>query len=454
MSTRISQMCLAAAAAVFIMVAGAPAGSEEDKNAMGPHFEIEGGGGTDGSGGTAYLEIDGVIPLQAGGGSRSVLFLQPGGILSHGHGDGTLYGVSLGVAYRFETAGGVVGLNAFYDRNWLRDSGGNRAHDRASIGADYRLGRSRLGANYYFPLSDETVWSERETTLLEYAAGGPEVRYRLALNDRWAVTARTLYEVDPGARLSDAEKEDAWRVAVGASYRFDCTRIGLDAEHDTRRGETAVLVGVSVSFGAGDNARRCAAAEQRGHLALVERSKTIATRQLVTVRRIVPLTTLPDDVEDLFVIDEGGATDADTAWLLLQGGPISELSPHQVHSTLKQFDGHESKLLVQVHQVQTLNPHLFEDPRLDSVEKAVAEMDLSVEILHRVIRHFEEQGKKVVVFSHSFGSLIVPRYLARKGTAAADRYVIMAGRLDMEDIFWEDRLALLHDSTKDFFHLF
>ncbi len=76
-----------------------------------------------------------------------------------------------------------------------------------------------------------------------------------------------------------------------------------------------------------------------------------------------------------------------------------------------------------------------------------AEMDVSVEILDRVIRHFKAQGKRVVVFSHSFGSFIVPRYLALKGPGAADRYVIMAGRLDIEREMYENRLSKLHDAS-------
>ena len=56
---------------------------------------------------------------------------------------------------------------------------------------------------------------------------------------------------------------------------------------------------------------------------------------------------------------------------------------------------------------------------------------MSVEILHRTIAHFKAQGKQVVVVGHSYGAFLTTRYLWRKGAAAADRYLIMAGRLDM-----------------------
>lgn len=60
-----------------------------------------------------------------------------------------------------------------------------------------------------------------------------------------------------------------------------------------------------------------------------------------------------------------------------------------------------------------------------------AEVDVSVEVLHRTIGHFEAQGKRVVVLGHSFGALLTTRYLALKGPGNVDRFVIMAGRLDM-----------------------
>ena len=61
-----------------------------------------------------------------------------------------------------------------------------------------------------------------------------------------------------------------------------------------------------------------------------------------------------------------------------------------------------------------------------------AEVDVSIEILHRVIAHFKAQGKQVVVVGHSYGAFLTARYLWRKGPGAADRYLIMAGCLDMQ----------------------
>lgn len=62
-----------------------------------------------------------------------------------------------------------------------------------------------------------------------------------------------------------------------------------------------------------------------------------------------------------------------------------------------------------------------------AAQQVLAEMDLGVEILDRVIRHFKAQKKRVVVFSHSFGTFVLPLYLMLKGPDAADGHVIMAG---------------------------
>ncbi len=62
-----------------------------------------------------------------------------------------------------------------------------------------------------------------------------------------------------------------------------------------------------------------------------------------------------------------------------------------------------------------------------------AEVDVSVEILDRTIKHFKAQDKRVVVVGHSYGAFLLGRYLALRGPEAADQYLLMAGRLDMQE---------------------
>ena len=435
---------MSAAILALAVWAGGPVGAAEGPGRHFPHFEVSAGGDTQESGAAARFELDGAIPLRLDAGSGRALFLQPGLVLSGGSEGRSLLGGSLGIVYRFEGAGGIVGLNAFHDLNRISGSGRDRMHRQASLGADYQAGRSRMGANWYIPLSDRRGWESGPARLSEYALGGPELRYRFALDDRWTLRGRVFREIHRGGRRPEGSGAgNAWRFAAGASYRLGCAWFGLDVERDTGRGETAARLRLSSRFGAGAGRNACAGEASPDLLALVAREKIVAVRQVAT-RRFVPLTSLPDDVTRLYETVPGGDPGADTVWLFSQGGPATELDSG---ADLTEFPGHENRILVNVHQVQTLNPGLFDDRRLDSVARVRAEMDVSVEILDRVIRHFRARGKRVVLFSHSFGSFIVPRYLALKGPGGADRYVIMAGRLDIERKMYENRLSKLHDGS-------
>ena len=97
-------------------------------------------------------------------------------------------------------------------------------------------------------------------------------------------------------------------------------------------------------------------------------------------------------------------------------------------------------LFAQVHQTLTIDNDLVSRHRELSFEELQAEVDVSIEILHRVIEHFKAQGKQVVMVGHSYGAFLT-RYLWRKGPGAADRYLVMAGRLDMPRVVVDGVLA-------------
>lgn len=140
-------------------------------------------------------------------------------------------------------------------------------------------------------------------------------------------------------------------------------------------------------------------------------------------------TPLPDDVAELF--REFGDPDSATVWIYEQGGPVHLLDEYPLLH-FHNYPGHDAVQFVQVHQTLTLNHNLAPRYRELSFAQLRAEVDVSVEILHRTIEHFKAQGKEVVVIGHSYGAFLTTRYVWRKGTAAAaDRYLIMAGRLDM-----------------------
>ncbi len=432
---------VAAAVTVFLILATSPAKANDGGGEIEPSFEIKGTIGNKEQSGIAYLEVDGVIPIHTGSDDRSVLFVQPGAVLSQQSGNRRLYGASIGTAYRFIASGGITGLNAFYDRNWIRGSGPTRQHARASIGADFQTGRDLIGVNWYIPLSGKATWRDGIVPITEEAIGGAELYYRFALNDHWNFKGRAFFEIDSGgetAGTSSSAKDNRFILTAGASYRIDCKRFGFDIGHDSETDETEFLFSITMQFGTGVARRSCSMKDGGNLIAPVERSKIIVTRRTA----IIPFTTLPANVTELFVTIEDGASDANEVWLYWQGGPRKSIGIPD-DNPMDEFPGNDQRILVKVHQAQTLNPNLFTDERLTDFERIQAELDVSVEILDRVIRHFKSQNKKVVVFGHSFGAFCLTRYLALKGPGAADRYVIMAGRLDMEKALIDNRLAYL-----------
>ena len=152
-------------------------------------------------------------------------------------------------------------------------------------------------------------------------------------------------------------------------------------------------------------------------------------------------TQLPDDVTELFEVQPVVANpDADTVWIFEQGGPSHEISNDVLFAFLS-FRGHEDIHLVHAHQTLTLNPRLAARHARLSVANLQAEVDVSVEVLRRVIDHFKAQDKHVVVVGYSYGSFLVARYLALHGPDGGDRYLLMAGRLDMPTEFVNGALA-------------
>ena len=140
-------------------------------------------------------------------------------------------------------------------------------------------------------------------------------------------------------------------------------------------------------------------------------------------------TPIPDDVTQLFRVS--GNTGSKTVWIYEQGGPLHELVDEGPLNLFTNFPGHQALLYAHVHQTLTLENDLASRYAELTLANLKAEVDVSVEILHRTIGHFQAQGKRVVVVGHSFGALLATRYLALKGPGSVDRFVIMAGRLDM-----------------------
>ena len=172
--------------------------------------------------------------------------------------------------------------------------------------------------------------------------------------------------------------------------------------------------------------------QRRARLALIT---LLLTAILVAgcSRGFVPYqpTAIPADVTELFTVLKN--PDSDTVWIFEQGGPLHDFDP-SVYEYFSHFPARVDVQFVQVHQTLTLNHDLAERDAEWLLEELQAEVDVSVEILHRTIEHFKAQDKRVVVVGHSYGAFLVTRYLALKGPEAADQYLLMAGRLDMPEV--------------------
>jgi hypothetical protein len=139
-------------------------------------------------------------------------------------------------------------------------------------------------------------------------------------------------------------------------------------------------------------------------------------------------TQISENITELFVTS--GNASGDTVWLYEQGGPSKELN-----NDLDAFPNWDNYLIASVHQVLTYNNGLYDKDL--TVSQGEQETDVNTEILQKVIQHFKGQGKTVFVIGHSYGAFVVTRYLSDKSSALADKYVILAGRLDIQQTLFE-----------------
>lgn len=68
-----------------------------------------------------------------------------------------------------------------------------------------------------------------------------------------------------------------------------------------------------------------------------------------------------------------------------------------------------------------------------SLADATIYNDMSVAIMRKVVNHFNDLGKVVVITGHSFGAFLIPEYLDDYGNTDIHRVILMAGRLNMND---------------------
>ncbi len=145
------------------------------------------------------------------------------------------------------------------------------------------------------------------------------------------------------------------------------------------------------------------------------------------------ITEISQEIKDLTYFR--GDEKAPAVLIAVPGGPSTELA-RDIVDNLAQDISSPSILTVTVHQAQTLNPNILEgnDITLDQAINFNAE---SVEMLSEVITYFKDEGRTVYVAGISFGAFVTQELIAQKGIDAADDYLIITGRLDINDAMWQ-----------------
>jgi len=136
-----------------------------------------------------------------------------------------------------------------------------------------------------------------------------------------------------------------------------------------------------------------------------------------------------------------GDFSSDTVIVTAQGGPDTELLTTDFDDLMAQggigVGGSAGNLLrVNVHQAQTQSPDLFKKDVITFDDAKKYDLQ-SIDTLSNVITYFKGLNKKVLVVGVSFGAFVVQGLIEQKGYDVADRYLIMVGRLNIDEIIWK-----------------
>lgn len=142
---------------------------------------------------------------------------------------------------------------------------------------------------------------------------------------------------------------------------------------------------------------------------------------------------ISQEIKDL--IHFRGDEKAETVMVLIPGGPSTEFATDFVDDLAPIFSP-EGILTVTVHQAQTLNPDIVAGTDI-TLTQAASFNTQSIEMLSNVITYFKDQGRTVYVLGYSFGAFVTQELIANKGIDIANKYLIISGRLDINDVIWQ-----------------
>lgn len=147
----------------------------------------------------------------------------------------------------------------------------------------------------------------------------------------------------------------------------------------------------------------------------------------------VAITEISEDIKNLIYFK--GDEKAETVMLLIPGGPSTEFATEFVDDFTSVFN-QEGILAVTVHQAQTLNPDIVAGNDITLTQASSFNTE-SIEMLSKVITYFKDEGRTVNILGFSFGAFVTQELIAKKGFDVANKYLIISGRLDMNDIIWQ-----------------
>jgi len=147
----------------------------------------------------------------------------------------------------------------------------------------------------------------------------------------------------------------------------------------------------------------------------------------------VAITEISQEIKDLIYFK--GDEKATTVLITVPGGPSTEFNPDIVDLVFATSNTTDL-LTINVHQAQTLDSTIVKGADI-TLYQAVGINAESIDMLDKVISYFKEQGRTVYVLGFSFGVFVTQDLIAKKGIDSADKYLLMTGRLDMNDVSWQ-----------------
>ena len=164
-----------------------------------------------------------------------------------------------------------------------------------------------------------------------------------------------------------------------------------------------------------------------GLLYTIYMSRNLLDLLFMTAQHYVP-TEIPTDTTKLFEYE--GNPNANEVFIYVQGGPSWRLDNRKL-SPFNLMPKINNTLKIYAYQSQIINHSIFPAKPVLTETQAQSEVEVSAEILYRIIYYFKKQGKRVYVICHSHGGQIALEMLRTKSNIA-DKLLISCVRLDIE----------------------